>query len=152
MSHVSKTHTVELKAAGEHEKMSMMAFHFGSMETILFPFWSVQSPLGILISCIVILLGCCLLEGIRWFRQTHPANERSNSNNRSIKSFDRWLLTDTALHAVQLVLAYFAMLIFMTFNVWLCIAVVVGEVGAHLGFRLLVPDSFNSISSTRPCC
>ena len=39
----------------------------------------------------------------------------------------------TCLHIIQIVLSYFLMLIFMTYNVWLCLAVVVG---AAVGYFL----------------
>jgi copper transporter 1 len=39
----------------------------------------------------------------------------------------------TGLHMIQMVLSYFLMLIFMTYNVWLCLAVVVG---AGVGYFL----------------
>ncbi|KAI6173293.1 Soluble calcium-activated nucleotidase 1 [Aphelenchoides besseyi] len=116
-------------------------------------------PVGLLLSCIVVLIGCVFLEGIRWYR-AHRSNIRLSTatgpeeeSNR--KRLDAWLITDTALHAIQLVLAYLAMLVFMTFNVWLCIAVVVGEVGAHLIFRILWPhldNMSNPVSFARPCC
>ncbi|KAI6242959.1 Copper transport protein [Aphelenchoides fujianensis] len=144
---------------GEHGMMMhSMVFHFGSAETILFSFWDVESPFGIIVSCLVVLLGCVLLEGIRWFR-AHRSNGRPNlslnADDGARKRLDGWLLIDTLLHAVQLFLAYAAMLVFMTFNLWLCAAVIIGEVGAHLAFRLFLPhlDAMNnSISSTRPCC
>lgn len=39
----------------------------------------------------------------------------------------------TFLHMVQMVISYFLMLIFMTYNTWLCIAVVLG---AGVGYFL----------------
>lgn len=39
----------------------------------------------------------------------------------------------TCLHIVQITLSYFLMLIFMTYNIWLCIAVVLG---AAVGYFL----------------
>ena len=45
-----------------------------------------------------------------------------------------WMHTfQTCLHIVQIVLSYFLMLIFMTYNVWLCFAVVLG---AAIGYFL----------------
>jgi copper transporter 1 len=42
-------------------------------------------------------------------------------------------LIQTVLHLVQIVTSYFLMLIFMTYNVWLCLAV---AAGAATGFFL----------------
>jgi hypothetical protein len=61
-----------------HGDMSMhpMAFHFGSIETILFKFWNVSSPIGLIATWFIVFGGCVLLEGIRWFR-VHRQNVRS---------------------------------------------------------------------------
>jgi Ctr copper transporter family len=40
----------------------------------------------------------------------------------------------TALHVVQLVISYMLMLIFMTYNVWLCLAVVIGATAGYFLF------------------
>ncbi|KAI6243959.1 Copper transport protein [Aphelenchoides fujianensis] len=167
MSHDAHAHhhdhsapTGALADGGDHHTMSghAMAFHFKVQEVILFNFWDVQTPLGLLLSCFAVFVGCCFLEGIRWFRM-HRANVRltapTEGEEGPRKRLDRWILTDTLLHGIQLVLAYFAMLIFMTLNVWLCLAVVIGEVGAHLVLRLFFPhlDSLNNpVSFARPCC
>lgn len=36
-------------------------------------------------------------------------------------------ILQTFLHVIQMVISYFLMLIFMTYNVWLCLAVVAGS-------------------------
>lgn len=46
-------------------------------------------------------------------------------------------LIDACLHAVQLTISYLLMLVFMTFNVWLCVATVCGEVRRLLIWALL---------------
>lgn len=51
-----------------HMEMHAMNFHFGSEETILFSFWKTSSAFGIIVSCFIVLIGCVLLESIRWFR------------------------------------------------------------------------------------
>lgn len=63
--------------------MMSMAFHFGSKETILFEFWKtetslgkflqkckkyLQANLGIVISSLLLVLLCFLMEFIRWIR------------------------------------------------------------------------------------
>ncbi|KAI6205582.1 Copper transport protein [Aphelenchoides besseyi] len=163
MSHDAHAHhhppAVQQEVVHQHGMSHAMAFNFGTKEIILFTFWDVETALGLLLSCIAVLIGCVLLEGIRWYR-AHRSNIRLNTaagpeEESSRKRLDAWLITDTVLHAIQLVLAYLAMLVFMTFNVWLCIAVVVGEVGAHLIFRILWPhldNMSNPVSFARPCC
>lgn len=43
-------------------------------------------------------------------------------------------LLQTGLHVVQLVISYFLMLIFMTYNVWLCVAVALGAGAGYFAF------------------
>ncbi len=50
---------------------------------------------------------------------------------------------DTALFALQLTIGYILMLIFMTYNVWLCMAVIIGE---SIGYFMV--NAFLSVSST----
>ncbi|ESO06021.1 hypothetical protein HELRODRAFT_64907, partial [Helobdella robusta] len=43
-------------------------------------------------------------------------------------------LIQTALHGVQIFLSYCLMLIFMTYNIWLCTSVVVGAIFGYFLF------------------
>ena len=65
-------------------------------------------------------------------------------------------LIDMCLHAIQLTLSYMLMLIFMTFNIWLCVSVVLGEVLARMILSLFFPtmDLFVTFfgASVEPCC
>uniref|UniRef100_A0A914DH10 Copper transport protein n=1 Tax=Acrobeloides nanus TaxID=290746 RepID=A0A914DH10_9BILA len=137
--------------------MHAMSFHIGSHEVILFDFWNTESSFGIIVSSFVIILLCFIMETIRWLRVYRKQNFLSNPENQQIRRrrFDIDLAGDSVLHAVQLTLSYMLMLIFMTFNVWLCIAVVVGEVSAHLMYRILFPnlERLNDIlANTETCC
>ena len=52
-------------------------------------------------------------------------------------------LIQTLLHVLQVVISYFLMLIFMTYNVWLCIAVAIGAGTGYFIFswrRAIVVD------------
>ncbi len=65
------------------------------------------------------------------------------------------LFCDGALHCAQLILGYLLMLIFMTFNVWLCATVIAAEVVARLTFTLFFPQLqfLNElVASTETCC
>ncbi|CAD5211588.1 unnamed protein product [Bursaphelenchus okinawaensis] len=150
--------------------MHSMAFHFGSEETILFDFWKTSSPLGnlgflynvklnlicLILSCLIVCFGCMAFEALGWLR-LHRKNVRALVESQvpliGRRKIDIGLIADTLIHGVQLLLGYCAMLVFMTFNVWLCLAVVFGIISAHLGFRIFVPqlDAVpNSVSE--PCC
>jgi hypothetical protein len=74
---------------------------------------------------------------------------------RKCLAFRKVAFADAALHAVQLTLSYMLMLVFMTFNVWLCLAVVAGEVLARLMLSFFFPhlDFFVTfLGAEQPCC
>jgi hypothetical protein len=66
-------------------------------------------------------------------------------------------ICDASMHAVQLALSYSLMLIFMTFNVWLGLAIIVGEVFARVVLSFFFPQldlflTFFGAASAEPCC
>lgn len=65
----------------------------------------------------------------------------------SSKMFSSVHLAQTALHGLQLLIGYILMLIFMTYNVYLCAAVIIG---ATLGYWLFSADKSNSENTE--CC
>uniref|UniRef100_A0A915EHX9 Copper transport protein n=1 Tax=Ditylenchus dipsaci TaxID=166011 RepID=A0A915EHX9_9BILA len=134
-----------------------MAFHFGSTEVVLFTFWSTQSWLGILLSCLLIMLGCFVMEFVRWFRLYRKKQQlvAENQGGLTPKTFYMNIAGDGTLHAVQLTLSYMLMLVFMTFNVWLCISVILGEVMARILFGIFFPqlERLNDgLAGTETCC
>ncbi len=48
--------------------------------------------------------------------------------------WSRFHLVQTLLHAVQMILAYLVMLIFMTYNSWLCAACIAGLTVGYFAF------------------
>ncbi|EYB91731.1 hypothetical protein Y032_0202g1761 [Ancylostoma ceylanicum] len=130
-----------------------MAFHFGSAETILFTFWKTMDGGGLLLSCAGIVVMCFLMELVRFLRAYRAAQKPTIMQNRlrlepTVSSF---VLFDALLNLVQLSISYALMLIFMTFNVWLCLAVLLGEVGSRLFFNILFPSLMDS-GSPSGCC
>ncbi|XP_034951025.1 high affinity copper uptake protein 1 isoform X2 [Chelonus insularis] len=129
----------------------IMYFHSGCSETILFKQWQISSVGGLIGSMIGIIIMAALYEGLKYYREylfwkTYNALQyRSVSmpqdknvvaeDNRVVQpTMLSWMHTfQTFLHIVQIVLSYFLMLIFMTYNVWLCFAVVLG---AAIGYFL----------------
>lgn len=189
-------HAGEGHSHGGHGMSSMMhmAFHFGYNELVLFPFWKVETILGLLLSCLVIFALAVLYEGLKILRcevtcrcarkryqqqrlgpkyphsapssHTH-GNVTVNSGGGNSDQFKRagtngeHLLREagrsaeedivgshftrmdnaetyrmyccssvhmvqTLLHVVQVFVGFLLMLIFMTYNVWLCLAVLLG--------------------------
>ncbi|KAI1718387.1 ctr copper transporter family domain-containing protein [Ditylenchus destructor] len=138
-------------------QMHPMYFHFGSQVKVLFQFWDVTSPIGIILTCIVIIIGCFCMEFVRYFRLYRKKQRLSQQNQepQNARRIDSSVIGDGLLHAVQLTLSYMLMLIFMTFNVWLCGAVIVGEVLSRIVLSVFFPqlEKINeALASTETCC
>ncbi|CAL7947813.1 unnamed protein product [Xylocopa violacea] len=138
-----------------------MVFHGGYCENVLFSSWKVTSVSGLIGSMIGIMIMAALYEGLKYYREylfwkmynslqyrsvTMPQEKNVVAeDNRVVHMVGEvihkqpptmlsWMHTfQTFLHIVQIVLSYFLMLIFMTYNVWLCFAVVFG---AAIGYFL----------------
>ncbi|VDN04326.1 unnamed protein product [Thelazia callipaeda] len=125
-----------------------MSFHFGYNEIVLFEFWVIDSFIGMTITCAITILLCFIMEGIRWFRGVRPpynvdlhTEQSSVANIKFAPHITSAICTDAFLHAIQLTLSYILMLLFMTFNTWICIATVVGEVFARLTFAVVFSEN-----------
>jgi copper transporter 1 len=127
-----------------------MAFHAGYCETVLFHFWKVSSVGGLLGSMIAIFTMAVLYEflknnrrcassksctsrqcmstqnstGAQGSRMEHIMGERICKEPQ--KMLSRAHCFQTFLHVLQFVLGFSLMLISMTYNVWLCVALVLG--------------------------
>ncbi|CAJ0576412.1 unnamed protein product, partial [Mesorhabditis spiculigera] len=139
-------HNHATAAAPTHDMGHSMAFHFGNMETILFTWWMPNSASGMFWSCFLVFLFCWLYESVKFFRlyrnmrnTLEVALVEPESRFRFSPKITAFALFDVPLHAIQIVLAYALMLIFMTFNVWLCMTIVIGETLSHLFYRICFP-------------
>uniref|UniRef100_A0A1B6IF45 Copper transport protein n=1 Tax=Homalodisca liturata TaxID=320908 RepID=A0A1B6IF45_9HEMI len=142
--------------------MHMMTFHFGYNETILFEFWKISSVGGLIGSMFGIFFMAALYEGLKYYREylfwkTYnslqyrsvdvPTNKNTAPEENSVvhvvgEVIHRQPPTmlsanhafQTLLHIIQIVVSYFLMLIFMTYNVWLCVAVALGAATGYFLF------------------
>ncbi|XP_041482074.1 high affinity copper uptake protein 1-like isoform X2 [Lytechinus variegatus] len=125
--------------------MMQMTFYLSTKVTILFEEWSVDSVGGLVGSCIAVFFMAMFYEGLKVGRELllrrSVVNVRYHSQQIS-KGSETFLtethsagearilswghVIQTLLHIVQVTLSYFLMLIFMTYNGYLCIAVVLG--------------------------
>ncbi|XP_063912323.1 high affinity copper uptake protein 1 isoform X2 [Zophobas morio] len=137
-----------------------MAFHTGFSETVLFEQWKFSTIGGLIGSMIGIFFMAALYEGLKYYREylfwktynalqyravTLPEKGVVSEDNQIVHVVGEVIhkqpptmlsvmhFYQTALHMIQMVLSYFLMLIFMTYNVWLCLAVVLG---AGVGYFL----------------
>lgn len=124
--------------------MMKMYFHFGVDETVLFEAWKITTVGGMIGSVIGIFLLGMLYEGLKYFREylfkqyvaniqfstvaiTKESGHVSQVHKVEKHKMLSWAHTfQTGLHIIQIIVSYFLMLIFMTYNVWLCLAVVLG--------------------------
>ncbi|XP_014251551.1 high affinity copper uptake protein 1 isoform X2 [Cimex lectularius] len=160
-------HSSDSHATHDHSShaghMMMMTFHFGYNEAILFDFWNVSTIAGFISSFIGIFVVSLIYEGIKYYREylfwenlnnTHyksVTNGRARSSSlpggvepiTSPRIWSWFNAMQTMLHMLQMTISYLLMLIFMTFNVWLCLAVVLGSSTGYFFFgwkKTLVVD------------
>ncbi|CAL1261892.1 unnamed protein product [Larinioides sclopetarius] len=139
----SDVHATHLSSGGDHMPMY---FHFGVDTVILFKEWTTSSTESIIGSVIGIFILAMIYEGIKFFREFlfkkyftsleyssvsvlgddgKPVTEVHKVARNRMLSWPHMI--QTFMHVVQMVLSYFLMLIFMTFNVWLCLGVILGS-------------------------
>lgn len=138
----------------------MMYFHSTVHATILFKGWHTMTFWELFGSCLAVLAMGALYEGYKTMRESvlrsmspnhglpvrvsmsSPSNKVSSSSEalameaartapKSVGYFDAAHLVQTGMHIGQVFISYCLMLIFMTYNIWLCIAVCLG---AGLGY------------------
>ncbi|KAK7487382.1 hypothetical protein BaRGS_00021344 [Batillaria attramentaria] len=127
-----------------------MFFHTGVMEYILFEQLLTENTKGIVCACLVVFVLAVLYEGLKFFREylLRQATVRQNMNRYTVSTvfssnnksdmvtveqpgIGRRMLTgshglQTVLHMLQVFISYCLMLIFMTYNVWLCLSIILG--------------------------
>ncbi|XP_016972911.1 high affinity copper uptake protein 1 isoform X2 [Drosophila rhopaloa] len=155
------------------EHMMPMAFHFGYDETILFSWWHIETVAGLVGSMIAIFLLALMYEGLKYYREylfwktynlleyrpvtgpqrnpeapriPSPAAAAPSPVQPSMLSVNH--LLQTLLHVIQVTLSFLLMLIFMTYNVWLCLMVVLG---AAVGYFLFCWKKSVIVDVTEHC-
>ncbi|XP_055792167.1 probable low affinity copper uptake protein 2 isoform X2 [Salvelinus fontinalis] len=142
-----------------------MTFEAGSSVMLLFHFWDVQGPAGMVLSVFMVLLLTVFYELLKVWRiwlgkrpspfhssdcqgsSTALASSLSESSLAPMEQTaptrsptNRWLLRgiQTALHILQVTLGYMLMLCVMSYNTWIFLGVILGSVlGYFIGFPLL---------------
>lgn len=121
-----------------HMKMKpmWMWFHTTVNDVVLFESWTVATAGEMVWSCLVVIAMGVLLEFVRYVRwrlENSDKKEAQLNTNYVSRLLSLSHILQTVMFGVQLVLGYFLMLVFMTFSVWLGIAVCIG---AGVGFLL----------------
>lgn len=154
-SNTAKTMDHMMKMSG-----MKMYFHGGCDEVILFDFWRIDVVWELLVSMLIIFVMAFLYEGLKYsreylFRRALSSSQYSSTSRNNITITDgrqpvRYMeqiimppavgmlsvphLIQTLLHMVQFLVSYFLMLIFMTYNVWLCLACLLGAGAGYFFF------------------
>ncbi|XP_042335371.1 probable low affinity copper uptake protein 2 [Sceloporus undulatus] len=141
--------------------MMPMHFYFSDKVVLLFDFWNVHSPAGMVLSVVVIMLLAVLYEAIKvgkvkLIQRTMPIIPPSisqetlgepergsiNMGTTHLTSIPKiqlpWHVAQTFIHVVQVVLGYLVMLAVMSYNSWIFLGVIVGSaVGYYVAYPLL---------------
>lgn len=143
--------------------MMTMWFHAGMNEYVLFHFWRVKDAGSLAYSMVILFLAAFSYEGLKYMRESLYANHNHKHGNSHTSSVElnghhqptrtRGMLrplhlVQTGLHAVQFLMSYLLMLVFMTFNVWLCLAVLLG---ATFGFFVFGFKKESAVDLTEHC-
>ncbi|GFO09637.1 high affinity copper uptake protein 1 [Plakobranchus ocellatus] len=136
-----------------------MYFHDGVNEYVLFKECETNSTETLIGACFAVFAVAVLYEGLKYFResllqrsllQSSPRMHYLDGKQMGSSSQEQMVMqlgntsmisrilssghfVQTLLHMVQVFISYCLMLVFMTYNVWLCLAVIVG---AGVGYFL----------------
>ncbi|KAJ7307986.1 hypothetical protein JRQ81_008485 [Phrynocephalus forsythii] len=141
--------------------MMPMYFYFSDKVVLLFDFWKVHSPAGMVLSVVVIALLAVLYEAIKVakakvilrtapilgsslsreiLRETEQGSTDAGAEQPAGASKNPfpWPVAQTLLHVVQVVLGYLVMLAVMSYNSWIFLGVIVGSTaGYYLAYPFL---------------
>eukprot|EP00058_Branchiostoma_floridae_P023963 XP_002609453.1 hypothetical protein BRAFLDRAFT_226558 [Branchiostoma floridae] len=130
-------------------------FYFGHHEVVvLFLEWTINTVPALIGSCIGVFAIAMLYEGLKVWREMlivrTQDSKKAASNSYIISSLGNmfspiiFLSRDqicncmhalqSLLHIVQVLVSYGLMLVFMTFNVWLCLSVAFGAGAGYFAF------------------
>ncbi|KAI1287771.1 High affinity copper uptake protein 1 [Halotydeus destructor] len=137
LEHMNQSHTEpEMNHTGnmdEGMEMMAMSFYFGlPMSAILFKGCKPDSVLGTIGYCVAIFAVSVLYEYLKFIRTKVCCSSSRDNTRRHI--LDANHLTQTIMQIVQVFVSYCLMLVFMTYNGWLCLSVILGAGFGYLLF------------------
>lgn len=168
MNHMNMNGNMSM-ACGEGMMGMQMYFHTGTCEYVLFKEALVKNAGEMVGACVIIFILALFYEALKVFREhllrkaLTPTFERTLtvSSSKYAQSQDTMIIdpqsarsngqhiistshfVQTGLHILQVFISYLLMLAFMTYNIWLCLAVVLGAGTGYFMFgwkRAVVVD------------
>lgn len=137
-----------------------MYFTFTTSGTVLFQPWSFSSIGGLVGSMVAIYIMAFAYEALKFYRayllstsiDIRERNKASGDDRFSqVTILSKSHLVQTLFHGLQAILSYFLMLIFMTYNGWLCLAIVMGLVCGYFLFGWRSPAILRSSITDDHC-
>ncbi|KAK7923948.1 ctr copper transporter [Apiospora marii] len=105
---------------------------------IVFKQWHVRGPVSLIFSLLGVVLICAGYEALRDFIRRYEASAARRADglprHRQVSVEKRSHVVKAALYAVQTFYAFMIMLLFMTYNGWVMVAVAVGAFAGYLVF------------------
>ncbi|KKY38431.1 putative ctr copper transporter [Diaporthe ampelina] len=133
----------DMPAHGEMCSMSMLFTWDTTNLCIVFKQWHIRSTPGLLFSLVaVVLIGMgyeALRAGTRRYEVIMDRRLDSTPRQNKAQANQRTHLVKAALYAVQTFYAFMLMLIFMTYNGWVMVAVTLGAFLGYLAFGAHTP-------------
>lgn len=144
-------HSMETGSHNGHDETAehVMMFHLRTDLNLLFEPWNINSTKVLIGSCIGVLFVSFLYEGLKIYRAKlmHSRN-RKKQRGANICSIHHW--SQTIMHILQVVLGYLLMLVVMTYQVYLGVAVVVGAGLGYFIFAGLIGETDDEKPSSSP--
>uniref|UniRef100_A0A1E1WEK5 Copper transport protein n=1 Tax=Pectinophora gossypiella TaxID=13191 RepID=A0A1E1WEK5_PECGO len=159
MTHADMHHADMTHDHGNHgdgcSSAHAMVFHAGVCQEILFKGWMTTTALELFGSAVAIFLAGVLYEGLKYYREALHARATAATGDSRVNitktecgangacggtAVVKYSMTSsghiiqTMLHVVQSTASYVLMLVFMTYNVWLCLALVLGLAAGYFCF------------------
>ncbi|KAK7202578.1 Ctr copper transporter family-domain-containing protein [Myxozyma melibiosi] len=137
MHHMDGVDHAASMAAGKSACKMNMLFTWSSDDLcIVFGWWHIRSGLGFLISLVVVMALAVGYEYLRiWNSAESTGSEESLPSPSITRPRDRQLrkirLIKSGIYGLQVLYSFFLMLVFMTYNGWVMLAVAAGAFTGH---------------------
>jgi len=129
-----------------HYQGHRTAFHFEEQIQILFSSLNLTDKNQLVTACVIFAILAFFNESLKLARakiQIKMKPKQFLNITCTQKIFNGWHFLQTILHCFQMVISYALMLVFMTFQGWLCLSIIIGSTVGYFVFGW-AHMSFNS--------